>query len=61
MKKEENFINEKKDYMIQKYYFDKIKSFKLKLDNLEKNKLKNIIIIKKKNQTELKIKRLELK
>ena len=49
MKKEDNFINEKKDYIIRIIIFDKIKSIKLKLDNLEMNKLKNIIIIKKKN------------
>ena len=34
------------------YYFDKIKSIKLKLDNLVKNKLKNDSN-QEKNQTEL--------
>ncbi len=42
------------------YYFDKIKSIKLKLDNLEKNKLKNDSN-QEKNQTELNTKKLELR
>ena len=42
------------------YYFDKIKSIKLKLDNLVKNKLKNDSN-QEKNQTELNTKKLELR
>ena len=63
LKKEENFIYEKKRlYNLENmnYYFDKIKSIKLKLDNLEKNKLQNDNN-QEKNQTELNTKRLELR
>lgn len=63
IKKEEHFINEKKRlYNLENmnYYLDKLKTIKLKLDSLEKNKIRNENN-QEKNQNEINSKRLELR